>query len=72
MLHVLPRPFCFFRHLHFNNRMDNTADFGVKMGKTSLRKKIIYSYSFGEGHKVTTILVLPVFVFYSDPALKCS
>ena len=53
--------------------MDNTVDFGVKMGKTSsVGKKIIYIYSFGEGHKVTTILVLPVFVFYSDPALKCS
>ena len=53
--------------------MDNTADFGVKMGKTSsVGKKIIYIYSFGKGHKVTTILVLPVFVFYSDPALKCS
>lgn len=53
--------------------MDNTVDFGIKMGKTSsVGKKIIYCYSFGKVHKVTTIPVLSAFVFYSDPALKCS
>ena len=31
--------------------MDNTVDFGIKMGKkSSVRKKIIYIYSFGAGH----------------------